>query len=68
MPTKRTRIFRRRQYPAAIEALLRGEPLEETEENRSQVLAAAFFHEYKELGEELERLAGRQLAVWRAKK
>jgi hypothetical protein len=65
MPLRRRLSKKRPAYPEAIERLLRGEPLEETEENRYHVLTAAFFHEYPELGLEIERAALQLLDEWR---
>ena len=68
MPVRRRITKRRMEYPPAIEALLRGEEPEETEENREALILAYFINRFPQLDPEIARKAGEVLARWRAKR
>ena len=65
MPIRRRLAKRRYQYPEAIEALLRDEPLEQSEANRQALIECGYFHDYPELGPETAECALRRLRAWR---
>jgi len=66
MPVRRRVAKQRPRYPDAIERLIRGEPIEPTEENRQTMITLAYFGwaEYPELGDAMERRAFDQLRAW----
>jgi len=49
MPVKRRRDKRKLIYPPVIEALIAGETIEPTDENRSAILGVVYFNEFPEL-------------------
>jgi hypothetical protein len=66
MPVRRRMGKKRQPYPDAIRALIAGAPIEDTPENREHILSAAFFHQFRELGPDIERAALQVLTEWRA--
>jgi hypothetical protein len=67
MPVKLRRQKRRRRYPDAIERLLAGEPIPDTEEARQEIILLAFcgWSQYPELGKDWEDRALDALDRWK---
>jgi len=65
MPVRRRVPKHRAVYPEAIERLISGQPIEETDENRNLLIAARYFGEWPDLAPEIRERAGETLAGWR---
>ena len=64
MPVKRRTAKRKIAYPDALERLIAGKPIEDSDDNRNALIRLAYFGEFPEL-EHLKRQASNALGHWR---
>jgi hypothetical protein len=65
MPVKRRTPKRKTTYPDAVERLIAGKRIEDTDENRDALISVAFFGDFPEL-KYLENRAVEVLGTWPA--
>ena len=65
MPVRRRNSKLRIVYPDAIERLISGDAIEQTEDNRMLMIQAAYFGEWPDLPQHVRQAAFDQLGAWR---
>jgi hypothetical protein len=65
MPVKRRTPKHKPVYPDAVERLIAGEAIEQTEDNRQMMIRVTYFGDWPDLPPEVRQAAFDQLTAWR---